>query len=146
MKNVLTLTVVFLILFFSCKSYNTKQIIDHDNPNAIVKSDTVSISSDETDYQIIIIEPGFNQWLYGTARPRGYYSQQFLEDRNALLVQNWNMRHYQPGTYDPNLYLQPIDYDRRTDYGYEVNYLLYNYFIYFQLTYNQQLTSFIPRI
>ena len=32
------------------------------------------------------------------------------------------------------------------DYGYDVNYKLYNYFIYFQLTYKQQLTGFIPRI
>ena len=42
--------------------------------------------------------------------------------------------------------LQLIDYDYFTDYGYEVNYKLYYYFIYFQLHYKQQLTNFVPRI
>jgi hypothetical protein len=138
--------VIIAIVLLSCKSYESAQVINHDKPNPLVKTDTVRISSEETDYEIIIIEPGFNQWLLGTARPRGYYSQQFLEGRNAILVQNWNLRHYQPSEFDPNLYMLPIDYDPRTDYGYEVNYLLYNYFIYFQLTYDQRLSSFIPRI
>ncbi len=39
-----------------------------------------------------------------------------------------------------------IDYQQGIDYGYEVNYVLYNYFIYFQLTYNQRLGPFVPRI
>jgi hypothetical protein len=138
--------VIIAIVLLSCKPYQSNQVINHDKPNPLVKTDTVRISSEETDYEIIIIEPGFNQWLLGTARPRGYYSQQFLEGRNAILVQNWNLRHYQPSEFDPNLYMLPIDYDPRTDYGYEVNYLLYNYFIYFQLTYDQRLSSFIPRI
>ena len=56
------------------------------------------------------------------------------------------MKNMQPGLFDQNLYMLRIDYDVRTDYGYEVNYLLYNYFIYFQLKYNQQLTTLIPRI
>ena len=146
MRHLVTILFILALAVASCKSYQTAQVINHENPNALVKSDTVKISSNETDYEIIIIEPGFNQWLLGTARPRGYYSQHFLEGRNAILVQNWNLRHYQPSEFDPNLYLQPIDYDPRTDYGYEVNYLLYNYFIYFQLTYNQRLSSFIPRI
>jgi Family of unknown function (DUF6146) len=137
--------VIIIALIASCKSYNTNQTINNDD-NGLVQSDTVSISSDETDYEIIIIEPGFNLWLVGTARPRGFHSQEFLETRNALLVQAWNQRNLQPQVYDPNLYELRIDYDTRTDYGYEVNYKLYNYFIYFQLKYNQRLTSFVPRI
>ena len=120
--------------------------MNHDSNSGLVQSDTVHISSDESDYEIVIIEPGFNAWLYGTARTRGFYSQQFLETRNAIFVQEWNIRNLQPLTFDPNLYELRIDYDIRTDYGYEVNYLLYNYFIYFQLTYKQRLASFIPRI
>ena len=45
-----------------------------------------------------------------------------------------------------SLYELRIDYDTRTDYGYEVNYKLYNYFVYFQMKYKQQLSTFIPRI
>jgi len=139
---------IFLIaiLFASCKSYNNNQTINNGNNSSLVENDTVSISSDETDYEIIIIEPGFNFWLASRARPRGHYSQQWLETRNMLMVQTWNQRNLQPMTYDPNLYEVRIDYDRQTDYGYEVNYKLYNYFLYFQLKYKQRLSSFVPRI
>ncbi len=138
--------IVLILLIISCKSYNKNQVIDNTDTDSLIKNDTVLISSDETEYQIIIIEPGFNGWLISTARPRGFHSQQWLESRNALLVQAWNQRNLQPMTYNPNLYELRIDYDTRTDYGYEVNYKLYNYFVYFQLKYKQQLTSFIPRI
>jgi hypothetical protein len=144
-KKIISFAIV-LILIASCKSYNSDQTINNDEENALVQSDTVSISSDESDYEIIIIEPGFNAWLIGRARPQGFHSQQWLESRNAILVQAWNQRAMQPSVYDPNLYELRIDYDTRTDYGYEVNYKLYNYFLYFQLTYKQQLSSFYPRI
>ncbi|GAB5563170.1 MAG: DUF6146 family protein [Winogradskyella sp.] len=146
MKKLLFLFFLVLALVFSCKSYNSDQIIDNSLTANLVENDTINISSDETDYEVIIIEPGFNGWLLGTARPRGFHSQNWLETRNALLVQAWNQRNLQPTVYDPNLYQLRIDYDTRTDYGYEVNYLLYNYFLYFQLKYKQQLTTFIPRI
>ena len=108
--------------------------------------DTVNIASDETEYEIIIIEPGFNFWLQSIARPEGYYSQSYLENRNQLYVINWNIRVTQPSRFDPNLYLLQIDYDSGIDYGYEVNYKLYNYFIFFQRKYNQRLGPFLPRI
>jgi hypothetical protein len=138
--------IIIIALIASCKSYNNNQTINNGNESNFADNDTVSISSDETDYEIIIIEPGFNGWLVSTARQRGYYSQGWLEARNAILVQQWNLRNLQPFNYDPSLYELRIDYDTRTDYGYEVNYKLYNYFVYFQLKYKQQLSSFIPRI
>ncbi|WP_242131945.1 DUF6146 family protein [Aestuariivivens marinum] len=109
-------------------------------------SDTVTITNDELEYEIIIIEPGFNAWLMSMARPEGYYSKSFLENRNYLYVTEWNQRVLQPQRYNPNLYELQIDYSPNIDYGYEVNYKLYNYFIYFQLTYKQRLGPFVPRI
>ncbi len=111
-----------------------------------VEGDTITISSDKTEYEITIIEPGFNAWLISTARPEGYYSQSFLENRNNIYVTEWNLRTNQPFNFNPNLYELQINYDRNIDYGYEVNYKLYNYFIFFQRKYNQRLGSFIPRI
>jgi len=141
------ITCIILIFIVSCKSYDSKQIINNSSSEiALVENDTVSISSSEYNYEIIIIEPGFNAWLESRARPRHYYSQEFLENRNAIYVQSWNSRTSPPTVYDQNLYQLRIDYDRRTDYGYEINYKLYNYFIYFQLTYNQKLGPFLPRI
>ena len=110
------------------------------------EQDTVRIANDELEYEIIIIEPGFNAWLASVARPEGYYSQSYLESRNRIYVQAWNDRVLQPYKYNPNLYGMQIDYSPNIDYGYEVNYKLYNYFIYFQLTYKQQLAGFVPRI
>lgn len=138
--------IIILILVASCKSYDNNQTINNNNKNSLTQDDTVIISSDESDYEIIIIEPGFNSWLISTARPEGYHSQEWLETRNAMMVQTWNQRNLQPSSYDPNLYELRIDYDTRTDYGYEVNYKLYNYFLYFQLKYKQRLSSFMPRI
>ena len=110
------------------------------------EQDTVRIANDDIEYEIIIIEPGFNSWLVSTAQPKGYYSQHYLEGRNRLYVTEWNSRVLQPHNFNPNLYEMRIDYDPSIDYGYEVNYKLYNYFIYFQLTYKQKLTGYVPRI
>ncbi|SFR46289.1 hypothetical protein SAMN04490243_1792 [Robiginitalea myxolifaciens] len=108
--------------------------------------DSVLIANKESEYEIVIIEPGFYNWLITIARPEGYYSQTFLENRNQVFVTNWNNRVLLPAQYDSRLYVLPIDYDPKEDYGYEVNYKLYNYFIYFQRRYNQRLGPWVPRL
>lgn len=110
------------------------------------QNDTVTISNDELEYEIIIIEPGFNTWLASRARAEGFYTQQYIETRNYQWVVEWNQRVNQPQRFRNDLYELQIDYQPGIDYGYEVNYKLYNYFIYFQLTYKQRLGTFIPRI
>lgn len=109
-------------------------------------NDTVAISDEKTEYEIIIIDPGYYSWLHSIAMPEGYYSQQFMEARNHIYVTNWNQRVLNPLTYDSSLYEMQINYDPNIDYGYEVNYKLYNYFIYFQRKYRQRLGPFFPGI
>ena len=139
---------IVLLMLVSCTTQ--KQALDISSEEQAVfdskEEEPVEIKDDETEYDIIIIEPGFNTWLLSIARPEGYYSQSFLENRNAILVMNWNQRVMQPLQFNPNLYEMQINYDPNIDYGYEVNYKLYNYFIYFQRKYNQRLGPFIPRI
>ncbi|AEM72087.1 hypothetical protein Murru_3066 [Allomuricauda ruestringensis DSM 13258] len=152
MKKKLINTLLFcLVLCFgliSCTSQ--KSTLDVSNQEkALFDSDDekpVEIADDETEYEIIIIEPGFYTWLNSIAKPEGYYSQSFLENRNAIMVITWNQRVLQPNRFNPNLYEMQINYDSNIDYGYEVNYKLYNYFIYFQRKYNQRLGPFLPRI
>lgn len=108
--------------------------------------DTVTIGDHETAYKIIIIDPGYYSWLHSIAMPEGYYSQQFMESRNRVYVSNWNQRVANPLVYDPSLYEMRINYDPSIDYGYQVNYKLYNYFLYFQRKYRQRLGPFFPRI
>lgn len=110
------------------------------------EADSVRIANEATQYEIIIIEPGFYTWLNTFARPEGYYSQSFMENRNAIFVMNWNQRVIGGERYDPFLYELQINYDPLVDYGYEVNYKLYNYFIYFQRKFNQRLGPWVPRL
>lgn len=126
----------------------------HFDKNAVAKeksdfskknSDTLRIANDSLEYEVIIIEPGFQGWLASQARPRGYYSESYLENRNQIYCTEWNNRVLQPQQYNVRLYEMQIDYNPSLHYGYEVNYLIYNYFIFFQITYKQALTGFVPR-
>ena len=137
MKKLLIL-VLILAFLIGCNASKNTATNSKESANS-EKSDTLKIANEELEYEVIIIEPGFNGWLASTARPRGYYSESYLESRNQLYVQEWNSRVMQPSRYDPNLYEMRIDYDRQTRYGYEVNYLLYHYFMYFQSRYKQRL-------
>jgi hypothetical protein len=75
--------------------------------------------------------------------PRNYHSQSF-GNKNRFYITEWNNRVLQPQRFDPNLYEMTINYDPTVDYGYEVNYLIYNYMIYFQNTFNQKTFWFCP--
>lgn len=143
MKTMATLMLVGLCMV-SCHSSKPSVRKVSSSNNKV--QDTVRIANDSLEYEIIIIEPGFNSWLVSTAKPEGYYSKAYLESRNFQYVTEWNQRVMQPHRYNSNLYEQQIDYQPQIDYGYEVNYKLYNYFIFFQLTYNQRLGPFTPRI
>ncbi|MCB0445449.1 MAG: hypothetical protein KDC68_07345 [Gelidibacter sp.] len=132
-------------LFIGCNT--PKSIVNQSaKEQHLTTQDTVKIANDEIGYQIIIIEPGFNSWLASTAKPEGYYTQGYLEGKNLQYVTAYNQRVLQPQYYNSGLYTMQIDYQPNIDYGYEVNYKLYNYFIYFQLKYKQQLAGYIPRI
>ena len=150
-KKILTIGLIstlFFVFVAGCNSSKQAVSISDEEEQVFqeVEGDTIEISSDKTEYEIIIIEPGFNIWLQSIARPEGYYGQSYLENRNRIWVLNWNQRVLQPSSYSPELYQMQIDYQPNIDYGYEVNYKLYNYFVYFQRKYKQRLGSFVPRI
>lgn len=136
------------VLLAACTSVKENLTISDQEKEILNSKDQqeVTIADEETEYEIIIIEPGFYAWLNSIARPEGYYSQNFLENRNQIYVMNWNQRVLNPTAFNPNLYELQINYDPNIDYGYEVNYKLYNYFIFFQRKYNQRLGPFFPRI
>lgn len=142
------LAIFVLCAASSCTGTKKAVNISDDEKTAFEQQegDTVKIASDSTEYEIIIFEPGFNTWLASIAKPEWYYSQSYLENRNEIYVINWNQRAMQPLRYGGNLYEMQINYDSNIDYGYEVNYKLYNYFVYFQRKYNQRLGPWLPRI
>jgi hypothetical protein len=137
--------VVLIILLAVIGCNSTKNIGTNSNEVASTKpSDTIRIVNDSLEYEVIIIDAGFNSWINSKAFPRGYHSESFLETKNRMYVTEWNIRAQNPFQFNPNLYTMRIDYDFNIRYGYEVNYLIYNYFIYFQNTYNQRLAGFVP--
>jgi signal peptidase I len=142
MKNSYYIIIILFCVFLSCTT--SKTALPSTEKTVAAQGDTVRIANDELEYEVIIIDPGFNSWLNSRALPRGYHSQSFLETKNQLYVTEWNSRVLQPQRYDPNLYEMTINYDPNIDYGYEVNYLIYNYMIYFQNTYKQKLFGFVP--
>ena len=135
---------IFLVLFIIVACSTQKTTVAVTKKPATSVNDTVRIANDELEYEVIIIDSGFNTWLASIALPRNYYSQSYLENKNRQYVQEWNSRVMQPQRYNPNLYEMRIDYDPTINYGYEVNYLIYNYMIYFQNTYKQKLAGYVP--
>lgn len=113
--------------------------------NQKINSDTIRIANEELEYEIIIIDGGFTSWFNTFARPRGFYTQSYLEIRNQVWVKEWNYRANKPSQ-EHLIYDWPINYDSSVNYGYEVNYILYNYLVYFQLKHNTKLGGFTPRI
>ena len=109
-----------------------------------ITNDTIRIANDSLEYEVIIIDPGFSTWLVSMSQPRGYHSLVYLETKNQIYVNEWNNRVGQPQRYNPNLYEMTINYEPHIHYGYEVNYLIYNYMIYFQNTYKQKLNGYVP--
>ena len=75
-----------LLIFLSCGTAKINNSSD---------ADTIIIKNEELEYEIIIIEPGFNDWL-ATQQPMSYYTQNVLETKNNMFVLEWNRRFLNP--------------------------------------------------
>ena len=142
MKN--TAYIIAFVFFAIIGCTTSKSTITSTDKPLSTQKDTVRIANDTLQYEVIIIDSGFSTWLATRAYPRNYHSQSYLENKNQLYVSEWNNRALQPQRYDPKLYEMSINYDSNIDYGYEVNYLIYNYMIFFQNTYKQKLYGYVP--
>ena len=131
LKNFIYISVVFLLVY-SCGSSSIKK-------KTIAKEKPVRIANDSLEYEIIIIDPGFNMFLASVAQPVGFYNQSYMEARNNAWVISWNQRNLNPQRFDANIYENQIDYQPNIDYGYDVNYKLFNYFLFAQKKYKMNL-------
>lgn len=141
MKKSIFLVFIASFFLFSC---NSNKNFSAENTEKL-KSDTIQISNPDLEYEVIIIDGGFTSWFNSYAKPKDFYSQSYLESRNRHWVMEWNIRARNPMRYG-NMYEMPIDYESNIDYGYHVNYMIYNYLVYFQITNKQQLGGFTARI
>lgn len=124
----LFLVIVLIVMLTRCGStlVNSK-IKNNERPVALV--------NDSLEYEITIVDVGFNSYLKTIARPRGFHSLKYLEMKNRFLVPIWNQRVANPSQFNPVVYENRIEYDFFTQYGYEVNYLLFQYFQFIQYKY-----------
>lgn len=138
---------IFLLFYvcicISCSS--TKQIEDKekivkteekaDPGYAKIESDRIIISNPAQKFDFVISDIGFDAWLLKNAKARGEDDQKFLESKNRIWVDEWNARK------EAKFFghEKAIDYLPNVNYGYEVNYMLYNYLVYWQETNNVKL-------
>jgi hypothetical protein len=125
------LVTVFFIVGCSSTTKTTK--IDTQIPDGAVR-----ISNNELEYEIIIIDPGFETYLLTIAKPANFYSQSYYEIKNKFYVTEWNNRARNPLGFNPNIYENVIDFDFNIDYGLDVNYKLFNYFKFVEYKYKQR--------
>ena len=141
MKSFLFLVSFTVFFLFSC---NTNKKFSSENREKLT-SDTIHISNPDLEYDVIIIDGGFTSWFNTYSKPKSFYTQTYLENRNRFWILEWNNRARNPMKYG-NIYDMQINYDNNTNYGYHVNYMIYNYLVYFQLTNRQQLGGFTARL
>lgn len=142
MRNLFSI-IILIVFFASCKANKAGSSVSNETPKA-EKQDTIRIANDELEYEVIIIDSGFDSWMLRRARPKTFYKQSFLEARNIQYVTEWNRR-VVSSDYDLNLYDMQINYAQGVNYGFDVNYILYHYFVFFEEKYNQKLTTHNPR-
>lgn len=134
MKYFLSIAAI-AVMILSCES--SKSSLKNDSSSTKTQTDTLRIANDSLEYEILIVEPGFYAWL-DTQPPMTFHGIDYLESRNHRYVLTYNNRVYNP-SYSKLLYPLEINYDATLHYGLEVNYLLYNYFLFFEQKYNQKL-------
>ena len=133
MKNLIYILTILSLLMFSCGT--PKKVV-------AVKEEPVRIANDSLEYEIIIMDIGFNNYL-ATAKPMSYYSLNTLETKNRVYVSEWNTRARNPSRFDTSsIYENIIDYQPHISYGLEVNYKLYQYFQFAQKKYKMRLGNF----
>jgi len=123
-KQILLFTAI--LLSGAC-SLNRRSIVDNE-PNKMVFE---AKGNDSTEYDIIIIDPGFDQWFATHRKPEWYYGQSYLETWNRQYVSAWNekvLNRQLQERYPRNPFMELIDYRAHIDYGLSLNYKLYHYF------------------
>lgn len=106
--------------------------------NATKTSATLTQSSkDSTEYEILIIDPRFEQWYLMNYSEAKDYSNEYYRSKNQLAVANWN-DYYRTGQYG-RVIDSYINYQPTIDYGIEVNRKLYWYFKYIKTNYGINL-------
>ncbi|AHM63571.1 hypothetical protein D770_26640 [Flammeovirgaceae bacterium 311] len=124
----------WLVVATACATGGGARVDRPTSPNLIAQN------GNEEEYELTIIDPGFQRWFSVNARPVNYYTPQHYEQRNRQYVIQWNALASQRGSYRTAdfPFENQINYDQSTDYGLELNYELYWYFRYIESLYGSR--------
>jgi hypothetical protein len=118
MKN-LVFTLLGMFLLAACANYTAFQ-----KPEPVSETSDVAQITDSVEYDLIIMDIGFESWFATRNMPATARSNQYYKHWNYQYVIQWNQLHMQGHPYFENY----IDFDPHEDYGFDVNYKLYHYF------------------
>jgi len=135
LKAIILFTIA-LAVFLSCS--NLTKVQKQGGPEKGIELSEQK--SDSTEFEIIVIDPGFESWFVKNRKQPWYHTKEILEVKNWQYVIAWNQK-VMDGRFQMlnprNPFEQQIDYDRNTDYGMDVNYKLYYYFKYIEDTWGK---------
>ncbi len=120
--------IIILGLIYSCNT--SKKLSDDKSPKAYLEHHT----EDSTVYELIVLDPGYETFLQSQAQPIHFYSNNYYQTWNVRYVAEWNLRHSDALRYG-DFYETRINYDALEDYDIELNYRLYNYFLFIEKRY-----------
>jgi hypothetical protein len=107
-------------LFWACSSVQP--------PIQITDENLIAPGEDETEYELEVLDPGFNTWYLTQWSPAEDRSYQYYDTWNDRYVQAWNFKATSPRY--GRFFTSTIDYDITEDYGMEVSRKLFYYFKY----------------
>lgn len=78
-------------------------------------------------YDIVVLSPGYEGFL-ASQQSKEFYTVENLRAKNMQMVNEWNLRHRQPGRYSASIYEVNIDYDSGINYTLDFEYKLHMFF------------------
>lgn len=125
MKKIL---ILFAAVSFMITCSGPKGVVKIEtNGDEIALSDSIT-NKDSLEYELIVLDPGFDTWYMLQDSPARYRSQQYYENWNRQYVSEWNSLARQPRR---NSFFETIiGYEPGVDYGFELNHKLFYYFQY----------------
>ncbi len=126
MKAIIFIAITILTLV-SCQ---TKQV-SSEKTTSLPKIE--ESESDSVEYDLIIFDTKFESFLL-MQPSKEFYSKDYYENWNYQYVTEWNIRHDNPIRFG-DFYQTRIDYEPSIDYGIDLNYKLYYYFLFIEKEY-----------
>lgn len=130
MRNILQL-LILIIAFAACSPRASSNIDVPKSENLVINN-----GENEEEYELTIIDPGFQTWFSSHAKPVNFYSKSYYESQNRRYVTSWNELYQRTGGSGP--FGNYVDYRFTEDYGLALNYELFWYFKYIESLYGNR--------